>query len=114
MKSLDSSSTPSVRAFNRAFAFDGFAGFRGIPGTDDHARLDRQDVREIRSTASRERPGTPFDIIVGGWPHGADLQQEREVRRDCEPAGATWWQEWVIGGPDQVREIIRSGPVRAD
>lgn len=102
------------RAFKRAFAFDGFAGFRGIPGNDDHARLDVQDVSEIRSTASRERPGTPFDIIVGGWPRGADLQHEREVRRDCERAGATWWQEWVIGGPDQVREIIRSGPVRAD
>lgn len=83
-------------------------------GNDDHTRLDAQDVGEIRSTVSRERPGTPFDVIVGGWPRSADLQHEREVRRDCERAGATWWQEWVIGGPDQVRQIIRSGPVRAD
>lgn len=56
----------------------------------------------------------PFDIVVGGWPRDADLNREREVRRNCERAGATWWQEWVTGGPKQAREIIRNGPVRTD
>ena len=69
---------------------------------------------DIASTASRERPGATFDIIVGGWPRGADLNLERKIRRTCKLAGATWWQEWVTGDPEQVREIIRSGPLRSD
>lgn len=100
------------RAYRRAFAFDGFAGFRGIPGNDDHGPLNADDVCQIRIAAINEGRDSSFDIVVGGFPRGADLQGEREVRTECEQAGATWWQEWVIGGLDQVRETIRSGPVR--
>ena len=100
------------RAFRRAFGFDGFAGFRGLPGNPDHGPLTVQDVSEIRKTADREKGGDPFDIVVGGWPRGADRRREGEVRKEYELAGATWWQEWVVGGPDQVRDTIRSGPVR--
>jgi len=102
------------KAFKRALSFDGFAGFRGIPGNDDHGPLMPQEIIEISSSAAKERPNTPFDIIVGGWPRSADLDREREVRRNCECAGATWWQEWVTGAPERVREIIRSGPIRTN
>jgi hypothetical protein len=64
------------------------------------------------TAAFNEGCGDSFDIIVGGWPRGADLQSERAVRTECERAGATWWQEWVIGGFDQVRETIQSGLIR--
>jgi alkanesulfonate monooxygenase SsuD/methylene tetrahydromethanopterin reductase-like flavin-dependent oxidoreductase (luciferase family) len=100
------------RAYRRAFAFDGFAGFRGLPGNDDHARLNAEDVAQIRAAATSARCLASFDIVVGGWPRGADLQRERENRAECERAGATWWQEWVVGGLEQVRAIIRGGPLR--
>ena len=99
------------RAYRRAFAFDGFAGFRGIPGNADHGPLNAGDVAEIRAAATKEGCAASFDIVVGGNPRGADLQHEREVRTECEHAGATWWQEWVVGGLDQVRATIRSGPI---
>jgi Luciferase-like monooxygenase len=100
------------RAYRRAFSFEGFAGFRGIPGQDGHDHLNADDVGEIRAAAINEGCGSSFDIVVGGWPRRADVDRERQVRGECERAGATWWQEWVIGGVEEVRATIRSGPVR--
>jgi alkanesulfonate monooxygenase SsuD/methylene tetrahydromethanopterin reductase-like flavin-dependent oxidoreductase (luciferase family) len=103
-----------TRAYRRAFAFDGFAGIRGLPGNDDHGPLNADDVGQIRTAATHEVHGDSFDAVVGGFPRGADPQREREVRAECEHAGATWWQEWVVGGLEQVRETIQSGPIRTE
>ena len=97
---------PNPRAIERALRWDGSCMYRRSGGP-----LRGEDVRELRRRAG-DRPWTQ---AVGGWPRRADLDEERDHRREVAAAGADWWVEWIA--PDEresMRAAVARGPLRVD
>jgi alkanesulfonate monooxygenase SsuD/methylene tetrahydromethanopterin reductase-like flavin-dependent oxidoreductase (luciferase family) len=93
----------------RALRWDGSLLYRAPdPGTDDQ-RMSPADVRNLRELAGERS----FDIAVGGFPRGEDLDAERAHIRAIAEAGATWWIDWVPPGDrETMRRAVDAGPLR--
>lgn len=108
---------PHPGVMRRSARWDGFIGGKDhAPDEDWH--LTPNEARRLKADIQRHRTrAEPFDIALGGGEREDDLDREREIRRSLAEAGATWWKEYVhpgIGGPEAMRQRIKSGPVRAD
>src|SRR5262249_1291092 len=102
---------PNRGPIRRAARFEGYSGYRVNPD----GPLSPDDAPAVRAEIKRYRkPAEPFDIVGGGWPRTDDLAALRARIRACSEAGITWWCEYAFGPPDQIREQIKSGPIRAD
>ncbi len=110
---------PGSGALRRAARWDGaclypVAESGSTTGSDEP--LLPQQVSEIRQFIDSHRISPrPFDIVAGGPERGPDPDRTRELIRQSERAGATWFSEWIPpGDPDTMRAVIASGPTRID
>jgi hypothetical protein len=64
-----------------------------------------------RGIEARRSSSKPFDIVAGGPERGPDLDRTRELVRQSEEAGATWFSEWIPpGDPGTMHAVIAQGP----
>ncbi|MEW2467673.1 LLM class flavin-dependent oxidoreductase [Streptomyces sp. NPDC046994] len=88
---------PNRAPMRRAARWDG-----AVPLFTDarHGQVPPLDqVRELVAYVHKEiesRPGTPFDIVLGGATPGGDAARTRDVVGPLAEAGATWWDERQI------------------
>lgn len=108
---------PGPGPLRRAARWDGACFYPAAePGsaTDSQQPLLPQQVSEIRQfiDAHRTSPG-PFDIVAGGPQRGPDPDHTRELIRQSQQAGASWFSEWIPpGDPATMRATIAHGPTR--
>lgn len=77
-----------------------------------------EDVDKLRNYVLQKR-GTldGYDISVGGSPRRPDWEEERDYIRSLAVAGVTWWTEYIppnAGSLEQIRALIKCGPLRID
>lgn len=76
------------------------------------------DVRDLIAFVREHRGSVEdYDICVGGSPRRPDWEDERATIRALAEAGVTWWTEYIppdAGRLDEVRALVRRGPLRID
>ena len=103
---------PHKRPALRAARWDCYMGYRVYPDGSQSA-LGPDDIAAVKKLIESERTDSgPFDICVGGYPRPADASAYRRQLDNASAAGATWWNEYVIGAADGIRERIAGGPPR--
>jgi hypothetical protein len=103
---------PHKRPVVRAARWDGYMGFRIYPDGKQSA-LAPDDLGAIRNLiASKRTDLSGFDICAGGYPRSGDAASYNHQLDQAAAAGATWWNEYVIGAADDIRERIKGGPPR--
>jgi alkanesulfonate monooxygenase SsuD/methylene tetrahydromethanopterin reductase-like flavin-dependent oxidoreductase (luciferase family) len=103
---------PHKRPALRAARWDCYMGYRVYPDGSQSA-LGPDDIAAVKKLIESERTDSaPFDICVGGYPRPADAGAYRRQLDNASAAGATWWNEYVIGAADGIRERITGGPPR--
>ena len=103
---------PHRRPVIRAARWDGFMGYRIYPDGSQSA-LGPDDLTGIRALiASKRTDMSQFDVCGGAFPHSEDAAVYRRLLDEASAAGATWWQEYVIGPAEDIRERIKGGPPR--
>jgi probable F420-dependent oxidoreductase len=108
---------PSRAALRRAARWDGACLYPAVePGsaTGSDEPLLPQQVSEISQFIDSHRTSPrPFDIVAGGPERGPDPDRTRELIRQSELAGATWFSEWIPpSDPATMRAVIAGGPTR--
>ena len=74
-----------------------------------------ESTRASQSPHAMQSRQATFDIVVGGHERRADWGEEREFIRSLSEVGATWWIEWVpLGGLEEMKKVIKRGPLRID
>ncbi|NJN44996.1 MAG: hypothetical protein HC806_09945 [Anaerolineae bacterium] len=69
-----------------------------------------EDIRALRKWLVEHGKGETFDVVVEGQTPGDDLDRAKEMMKEWEEAGATWWIEsWWGAEADRVRRL-RQGP----
>ena len=86
---------PAKAPLRRAAHFDGVVPIgRDLPIT---AMLSPQEMREIASyVASQPGYSSAFEIVHMGITDGMDMGHDREVIREYQRAGVTWWMEKIL------------------
>jgi probable F420-dependent oxidoreductase len=106
---------PNPGPLRRAARWDGACLYPAVePGSakgSDEPLLPQQ-VSAIRRCIEALRTSTePFDIVAGGPERGPDPDRTRELVRQSEQAGATWFSEWIPpGDPATMHAVIAQGP----
>jgi alkanesulfonate monooxygenase SsuD/methylene tetrahydromethanopterin reductase-like flavin-dependent oxidoreductase (luciferase family) len=105
---------PSRAPFRRAARWDGVApGSRNVTFGET---IPPEELRELLAYIHEYRERTePFDVAVGGYTPGDNLERARYQLDPYLAAGVTWWLEGIDGfrGPfDAMRERVRQGPPR--
>ncbi|HLI50759.1 MAG TPA: LLM class flavin-dependent oxidoreductase [Thermomicrobiaceae bacterium] len=75
-----------------------------------------EDVERFRAEIAEARGGEidSFDVALGGNKRRPDVGEERAFRSALAEAGMTWYVEYAPGTIDEMRSVIRQGPVRID
>jgi hypothetical protein len=105
---------PHRSPIHRASRWDGLSVYKVYPdGTSGAVSAD--ELREIGTIIrGRRSPSDPFDIIAGGYPLDEGPERARNLLGRAAEAGATWWLDYAVGPPDEIRARIVSGPLRID
>ena len=103
---------PHQAPVRRAARWDGLAVYRVYrDGTSGPVSAD--ELRAIRAIIQSSRASSdPFDLVAGGYDRSTDSAKARDLARQAAEAGATWWNEYAVGGPAAIRAHVESGPLR--
>lgn len=107
---------PRQGTVRRAARWDGAMLGWKVGDGDEEVEMEPEDLRQLVEEIGRLRPGGlhGYDFVMGGRERKPDVAAEREWLAEMKEAGATWWMEWIPPGePDQMREAVCRGPVRA-
>lgn len=101
----------------RAARWDGSCLYKHpVPRHPDYCTP--EDIRALKAFVDARRPaGAPFDIAADGTGSHENEQEERALIRALAEAGATWCVQYIApqtGGLDQVRSVVKRGPLRID
>jgi hypothetical protein len=105
---------PHRRPVKRAARWDGACIYRIYPDGSSGA-LSAAELKEVSALiVSNRSVTTPFDLIVGGYERGDDLEKVRDQIAMAAEGGATWWAEYAVGTPEAIRKMVQAGPIRVD
>jgi hypothetical protein len=106
---------PNPGPLRRAARWDGACLYPAVePGSakgSDEPLLPQQVSAIWRYIEACRTSTEQFDIVAGGPERGPDLDRTRELIRQSEQAGATWFSELIPpGDPAAMRAFIGQGP----
>lgn len=66
----------------------------------------------VMAVAAQRTCDRPFDVAIGGRRRRDDEAAERAYLKRIAAAGATWWLEFIPGGPpDTMSAAVACGPL---
>jgi hypothetical protein len=103
---------PNKKPFRRAARWDGVVPLHRSRNLK--AYLKPEEIIEIKKYINIHRQmDTPFDLCLSGILPAKNLDQDREIIKPYEEAGASWWIEFVYSGTGSLKkntERIQYGP----
>lgn len=107
---------PRKSFVRRAARCDGACPYYNTGSLEEWRDFTPEDIARFRAEIAAERGGElgSFDIALGGNKRGADIGEERTKRVALAEAGMTWYVEYAPGTIEEMRSVIRQGPIRID
>ncbi|GHO87402.1 LLM class flavin-dependent oxidoreductase [Dictyobacter formicarum] len=97
----------------RAARWDGFCPAK-VPDAQGDGSIKPHDIQAIHNFVSAHRTSdTPFDLVAAGNSAADDRARARAQIEPFESAGATWWVEFILPGPNESEQAftrIKQGP----
>jgi len=101
---------PRPKSMERTLRVDGIVPYIKPRGEEGRSPTP-EDILAICNWLTENRTtGTHFDIIVEGQTPGNDPDRAREIIREWENVGVTWWMESWWGAAEDRIQRLRQGP----
>lgn len=107
---------PRKSFVRRAAKCDGACPYYNTGSLEEWRDFTPEDIERFRAEIAVERGGElgSFDVALGGNKRGPDIGEERAKRAALAEAGMTWYVEYAPGTVDEMRSVIRQGPIRIE